>query len=604
MSLYPSYRSVFLAGLLLCSAAAAQIELRLAPLSGGGEPAAGEELLLSASLPARSESGLAPELPAVWIDEYAGKAAALSDAACQARVEGFSRSLAFNAPTLDLLAYQLATVDAGGTITVLDPRGGFGSSRMLDRLELGAKPGALVHDEERRRLWLSLPERSSLAVIDTASWDLLREIPLVSPLRQLALSQVGILAVVGTEPLPELLIFAADGPSPSGEPRSRIPLPAGAEQVLASGDSLFAVAGGRLHHRAGELWTDLGRGATGLAYSRAAEALVALAPGGSLLLFENSGELRAELPPAGPADDRLALSPDGRWAFAWAQGRPDLRVADLSRQAWRGELRVDAPTELAFTDLYLYTRSSTRGEVLVTPLASLDSPGLVAGKLVAGGTATHPLPLAASMASLPGGGGIFWASAADRQIYAYHEGMNAASGSLRHPGNGEPVDLLVAAPLLRQVAPGSFAARLKLPRGGRYLVAAASRQPAALACRVVEVAGAPGERLARAAIDNLELPAQWPAGQSFQLRFDASVPGGELPAEIAVLVMNPSGTWQRRFMARRRMDTAGAFAAELAVPASGPHFVILRWSPAGQRPILRRLSVEILPTDAQKEAAP
>lgn len=590
------------AGWLLAGSAQAQIDLRLGPATGSGEPVAGSELLLSASVPPRSESGLAAEMPAIWIDPYAGKSAALSDSACQARIEGFSRNLAFNAPALDLLAYQLATVAADGTITVLDPRGGFGASRMLDRLELDAKPGALLHDAARRRLWLSLPERSSLALIDTAGWDLVREIPLPAPLRQLGAAADGVWASVAPQGAQgaELLFFGGAG----AEPQARLPLPGEpAEVLLAPGGRVFAVVAGQLFVHDGPGWRGLGRPAARLLFSAAAEAVVALAPGGGLALFESSGELRAELPAAQAADDHLALSPDGRWAFAWAAGRPDLRVADLSRQAWRGELRVDAPTELAFSEQYLYTRSATRGEILVTPLESLDAPGLVAGKLVAGGTGPHPRPLAASMAGLPGGEGMFWASAADRQIYAYHQGMNAASGSLKHPG-AEPRDLLLAGPLLRETAPGSFAARLVLPRPGRYLVAAASRQPAAISCRIVEVAGEPGARLAEARLDHLSLPERWPAGRPFHLRFDASLPGGELPAEIAVLLMNPAGTWQSRFRARRPAGAAdrARFEAELAAPAPGPHFVILRWQPPDQPAKVRRLAIEILPEAGDEEA--
>lgn len=585
------------AGLQLGSPAAAQIELRLDAAEGmqRGPLTAGEDLLLSARMPARSESGLDAELPAIWIDEYSGRAVALSEAACQARIDGFERNLAFNTPTVDLLAYQLASLSADGVLTVLDPRGGFGSSRMLDRLELPAKPGRYWHHPEGQRLFVALPSRPSLAMIDTGSWDLLHEIPLDAPLLELGFSAGNLWASTAAGKASALFTFD----SRSGETLAKIALPGEASQVLFAEDTLFAILDGRLWMRpappAEPAWRDLGRAAARLAYSEAAAALVVLTPGGGLALLESSGEGRAELPAARGSDRRLDLSPDGRWAFTWAPGESDLRVADLARQSWRGELRVEAPSELAFSEQFLYVRSLARAEILVTPLDSLDSPGLVAGKLVAGGTEPNPTPLRSSMASLPGGGAMFWTSTSDQQIYAYHEGMNAAGGSLQHP-RAKPLDLLLTGPLLREVAPGAFAARLSLPKPGRYLVAAASRQPAAIACRLFDVVGEDGNIPVPARLGQVELPKEWPAGKTFSLRFDIEQTSEEqeaaLVGEIPVLVMSTSGTWQDHFYARRREGST--FEAEISIPVPGPHFVIIRWQPPEGRESARRFSIRIV----------
>ena len=591
------------AGMLLGMPATSQ-QLSLSLESVDGQALlAGAALRLKATLPSRSESGLAPELPAIYIDSYQGNAKSLSDAACAARVQGYERSLGFNAPTLDLLAYQLVTLSAEGTLIVLDPRGGFGSSRLLDRLELGSQPGPLLHDGERRHLWVSLPERPALTLIDTADWKVLKEFPLAAPAVALGQGPEGRWALIadsvaGTS---ELLLFAATGAAPD-QPQSRFALPPGKDpQVLWADDSLFAIANSRLYRHQPSGWQDLDRPASGFAYSPAAAALVLLTPVGGLELLEPSGAPRAELPPAREGDRELTLSPDGRWAMVWSKDAPDLRVADLARQTWQGELHIASPAEIAFSERFFYVRSATQAEVLVTPLASLASPGLVAGKLVAGGTRPHPLPRHASMATFPGADTLFWASAADRQIYAYHEGMNAASGSLAHPG-ANPVDLWISGPLLREVAPGAFAAKVVLPRPGRYLVAALARQPYAVACRLVDIAGAPGESLPQEArLENFELPSEWPARSRFQLRFEVRWPDGELPEEVPVLVMSPAGTWQNRFAAKHRQGAT--FEAELEVPAAGPHFVLVRWPLSDGRELVRRLGIEILPATGSRGGA-
>lgn len=591
------------AGLLLGSPAAAQLDLRLVGVDGNPRLEAGAEVLLSATLPVRSESGLRSELPAIYIDEYRGRGESLSESACQARLQGFARNLSFNAPTLDLLAYQLATLSAEGVLTVLDPRGGFGSSRMLERLELGTAPGPFVHDDERRQIWISLPGRRSLVVVDTGSWDILREIPLGGEAQELGIagmdpgaSQVWARVTPASGPPSVLLTWNG----PENEPE-RLDLPAGTSRVLFAGSGLFAVAGGRLWLHSPEGWRDLDLPAAEIAHSPAAEALVVLTPGGELVLLELNGEPRATLPAARNGDNRLTLSPDGRWAFAWSPGSDDLRVADLARQTWRGELRFRAPSELGFSERYLYARSSQLAEVLVTPLSSLDAPGLVAGKLVAGGTRPHPTPRQASLRSFPGGETVFWASAEDRQIFVYHEGMNAASGSLQNP-KSTPVDLLLPAPLLREKSPGAFEARFRLPKPGKYLVAAGSRQPLAVACRLIEVQGKNGEIASPARLAAFEMPPEWPALQEFSLGFELEDPGQPLPEQIPVVVMSPSGTWQRRVLARS--SGGGHYDADITIPNPGPHFVIVRYVPADGRPLQRRLKIDILPATETTLGAP
>lgn len=604
----PSGRRLLLAaaGLLLGSPAAAQLDLRLVDSTGNPHLEAGAEILLSATLPVRSESGLNSELPAIYIDAFRGQAD-LSESACQARLQGFARNLSFNAPTLDLLAYQLATLSTEGVLTVLDPRGGFGSSRMLERLELGTAPGPWVYDDERRQIWISLPGRRSLVIVDTGSWDILREIPLGGEAQELGLAsqdagapqawaRVIPSSPPSSNPNPSVL-HTWDRPENEAE---RLVLPADTTRVLFAGSRLFVVASGRLFlHQPEQSWRQLEHPAAQIAFSTAAEALVVLTPGGELLLLELDGEPRATLPAAREGDNLLTLSLDGRWAFAWSPQHDDLRVADLARQTWRGELRFRAPSELGFSERYLYTRSSQLAEVLVTPLSSLDAPGLVAGKLVAGGTRPHPVPQQASLRSFPGGETVFWASAEDRQIFVYHEGMNAASGSLQNP-KSTPVDLLLPAPLLREKSPGAFEARFRLPKPGKYLVAAGSRQPLAVACRLIEVRGKNGETASPARLAVFEMPPEWPALQGFSLRFELEDPGQPLPEQIPVLVMSPAGTWQRRVFAQK--SAGSQFSAEITIPNPGPHFVIVRHVPADGRPLQRRLKIEILPPVAAKGA--
>ena len=606
------------AGLLLGRPAAAQLDLRLVDSAGNPHLEAGAEVLLNATLPVGSGSGLNSELPAIYIDAFRGQAD-LSESACQARLQGFARSLSFNAPTLDLLAYQLATLSAEGVLTVLDPRGGFGSSRMLERLELGTAPGPLVYDDERRQIWISLPGRRSLVIVDTGSWDILREIPLGGEAQELGLAsreagapQIWARVILsppsspsnpsecrGGPPCPPSVLHTWDRPENEAE---RLVLPAGTTRVLFAGSRLFVVASGRLFlHQPEQGWLQLAHPAAQIAHSTAAEALVVLTPGGELLLLELDGESRGTLPAAREGDNRLTLSPDGRWAFAWSPQHDDLRVADLARQTWRGELRFRAPSELGFSDRYLYARSSQLAEVLVTPLSSLDAPGLVAGKLVAGGTRPHPVPQEASLRSFPGGETVFWASAEDRQIFVYHEGMNAASGSLQNP-KSTPVDLLLPAPLLREKSPGAFEARFRLPRPGKYLVAAGSRQPLAVACRLIEVRGKNGEIANPARLAAFEMPPEWPALQGFSLRFELEDPGQPLPEQLPVVVMSPAGTWQRRVFAQK--SAGSQFSAEITIPNPGPHFVIVRYVPADGRPLQRRLKIEILPPAVAAKGAP
>jgi hypothetical protein len=302
-------------------------------------------------------------------------------------------------------------------------------------------------------------------------------------------------------------------------------------------------------------------------WSTAADAFVSIATNGAVELWAENGDRQGIISPGPyPADAELKLSEDTRFAFVWTRGRDNVRIADLSRQRWRGELLVPRPTELFPARDFVYVRSSSIAENLVVPMESIRGSQQVQGRRVAGGTTPHPPSRFSSITSLPGAEIVFWTAAADDQVYAYHPGMNAASGGLRVPG--KPIGLMLAGPPLVERKPGEFRAEFTLPEPGKYIAVLASQQPKRQVCTVFQVAGEPSKRLGRFRVDLLTSAVRQGTEQTIQMKLH----GTSLPSQVRMLVLAIDGQWQNRYHVS--VDADGACSIPLTLPRSGKYWLI------------------------------
>ena len=101
-----------------------------------------------------------------------------------------SRSLLTRAP-LDLTSYYALTLNHD-TVAVIDPLFGYGGTKLLAMLPLGGVAYDWCLSPDERRLFVSVPEKQRIVVIDTGPWNVLPEAArLTLPPCQIALQPDG-----------------------------------------------------------------------------------------------------------------------------------------------------------------------------------------------------------------------------------------------------------------------------------------------------------------------------------------------------------------------------------------------------------------------------
>src|SRR5262249_40919205 len=97
--------------------------------------------------------------------------------ACTARIAAFVGGGTLAYPALNLNSYVVATLNADASLSVLDPVGGFGGTRLLTMVPLPAPPEDWALTADPTRLYAPRPQAGEVAVVDTASWTVAQHIP-------------------------------------------------------------------------------------------------------------------------------------------------------------------------------------------------------------------------------------------------------------------------------------------------------------------------------------------------------------------------------------------------------------------------------------------
>lgn len=524
----------------------------------------GKPLRLSVTTAARSEAGNVAQPPFAWIDyEETFDPAAAS---CDRRAERLLDSGPLQPAARDFNNIHIATLDAAGSLHVLDPRNGIRGARSLAHLPLNSAPSAWHWAAAEGLIWVALPAAGKIVAVDVARWQIARTIDKAGAVKQLSAAYDGTLYAL----------------APGRRLRK---IGAGPDVWFDGTEDAVAMAPGE----DGELWAIgdravrwIGAGGTrtidvslrDAAWSRRADRLIGLTRDGALVTIARSGEITPVrgMPIAAHAKARLWLSPNGEAAIIHDRSATGLHVANLEQGAFARTIEVDRPVSLVASDSFLFVRTEGRGETLVLPLAELTRAGGGGPRWIAGGEPVSATRFGAAMTVSPDGLSA-WADAERNLIYLYHEGMNVPSGTLRNPGMA-PERLLLVGPTIRPVGAGRFEAGFRLERPGRYVAVVVGAQPRFVQCTAFEVRGpallSPEERETRV---NLATSAhQALVGQNVPVRFTLEG-GGDMPNAVGVLVMDVSGVGMQQRIAARALGN-GTFEAAVPIMRPGTFLVM------------------------------
>jgi YVTN family beta-propeller protein len=499
---------------------------------------------------------------------------------------------------VDLNTFLVLALNEDATISVIDPRSGFGGTRLLGLVALHGVGEDWVQLTDRERLAVTVPEADAIDIVDMRAWN--------GPVRRLE---------VGARPRrlalqPDRSFFWTDVVDPATgaasavainadtlEVAGRIAIGAGPHDFAFSADSRFLFVANSGAGTVGVI--DVGalapaaEVATGphpvsLAYSELANAVyTADSEDGSVTVIDaRSHAVRARI--AGPPGiAQIGFAPPGRYAFVVNPRAGTVNVIDstLDRVIHTVDSAL-APDRVTFTGTTAYVRQSSSPNVMMLPLDQLTvEPGKLPAFGFPGGSKPPAVPEwpspAPPIAAISGDRAVLVANGGDREIYYYQEGLAVPMGSFSNYKR-VPRAVTVVRRDLRESAPGIYETNANLGRPGSYDLVFRLNQPPFYHCFAFEVAPASARQARRPPRVAPAGPfAAVTAGHPVSLDFvvtdvTTGAPVGDL-TDLTVLVMTPA--WQTRQVAAPLGD--GHYSIELAVPIPGLYAVVASSENAG-----------------------
>jgi YVTN family beta-propeller protein len=521
--------------------------------------------------------------PAAWIDARDPKA---DGGGCKDKIQSFLGGTLRARPVVDLNSYYVVTLNAEPSIAVIDPLIGFGGSKLLTAVTLQSPGIDWVLSRDQRRLFVSMPLVNRVAVIDTETWEVVKNVETAFKPGRLALQEDGRIWVASDAALsvidPRTLSVAASIPigraphqlafTPNGK---RAFVTNGADGTVSIVDTVKAV-------KIADLAT--GPSPSGIATSALSAAIYVIDRDGSIAVIAADSHKIDKRLEAKPGLSSIQFAPGGRWGFVTNANENVVHVID-SATATIVTTATDVgrnPDQVSFTDDFAYVRAADSDQVKMIRLAAL-------GKDVDANIATFPggqLPpsaasaesFASAIVSAPEPKAVLVANPADRVVYYYSEGMAAPMGKFT-AARRSPKAALVIDRSLRETAPGVFAIRTKAPPAGPYDVAFFLNAPRVVHCFDFTVRPDPGARQVAEGVHVEPMLEKKPivAGQELEVKFRLSNSSTSEPRlnvrDVRALAFRAPGDWQKRVSVEPTED--GFYRVKLTVPQAGIYYVFL-----------------------------
>jgi DNA-binding beta-propeller fold protein YncE len=543
-----------------------------------------------------SQSPLAGGSPAAWLDRRTGSERTTPEQ-CTGKVKRFAEGSTFSHTELDLTSYFVVTMNSDATLTVVDPRFGYGDTRLLAQVSLSGPGEDWALKEDGQRLFVSVPSANQVAAVDTASWKITATAGSIPGAARIALQpDEGYLWVAyGAE--------EEDSGVTVLNPRdmkvvAKIRTGRGYHHMAFTADSSFAfvtnpqdgtvsVIDVRKLIKTQDVPVGVKPG--WIAYSDLAKAAYVANEGDGRIVAIDSAEqkVRAAMM-ASPGLGQIRFAPGGRYALAVNPRDNMIYVADTAtnRIVQQGKLE-NAPDQIAFTNKQAHIRQRGSDSVLMIALASLGGPDPqisvadFSGGRHAPGEMARPTP-ADGIVQASGENGVLVANPGDKAIYFYMEGNAAPMGNLSNYGR-EPRAVLSVDRNLRERTPGVYETTTTLPGAGSYDLAVFLDRPRVISCFDLSVAPDPARGRTQAPKVKIEprIPATFKTGGTVRLGFRLTFADSGQPAaglkDVIVLMAGPQ--WQNREVAVER--GAGMYSVDFRVPVTGTYVVFLAAPSAG-----------------------
>lgn len=527
--------------------------------------------------------------PAAWMDMagvVAGKPG--QERACKDKVALYLQGSVGIRPLVDLNNYYLVLLNRDASLSIIDPVVSMtGNTSLLASIVLRRPGGDWTRSRDGRRLYVSMPRAGEVAVVDTETFKLAATVPAgTDPLR------------VAVQPDGRYLWVANDAPD------------AGKSGVTVIDTGTLARAGfiatGKGHHEiafgpdgarafvtnresgtvsVAEVATlrkvkDLATGPTPIAVVTSPLSQTVYVADGKTGTIAAIDPARLEIVArieARPGLGPMRVTQDGRFVLAVNPAERAVHVVDAAANALVHTIPVEGkPYQVAVSRGFAYVRLLDSPQVVMVNLGSLGAgrkpivQGFGAGTLSP--AEAGELSIADAVAQANTEAAVFVASPADGNTYFYMEGMNAPMGS--YGGYGHRVAAAtVVDRSLKEVEPGVYAGKVRLPVSGRYDVAFLLDNPRVLHCFAADVLSDPAMERARGEVraELVDFPVRAASGSKVPVRVRLSDPVTREPRDgvdgVTVLFHSVPGGPKREAVARGTGD--GIYEAPVVVDREG-----------------------------------
>ena len=531
--------------------------------------------------------------PGAWMDMaqvIEGRGA--EQKSCKDKISLYLKGAIGIRPMVDLNSYYVVLLNNDASIAVVDPIVSMaGATSSLASVLLNAPGADWAASARERLLYITMPRVGQVAVVDTENFKVVDNLPAGKTPVRVVLQPDGRYLWVGNNDADA----AASGVTVI-DPQSRkrvgfIATGAGHHEIAFSTDNRHAFVTNRnagtlsvIDVASLKLVKTLSTGAQPLSAAHSAlsrSVYVADGKDGRVSVIDaDKLEISARIalkPGLGP----LRISPDGRFALALNPQQDLVHVIDVSTNEAVHDIAIPGqPFQITFTETFAYVRAMHSERVNTITLASLGKGKRATVQSFAAGSqpprASGGVAIADSVASAADEGTVFIVNPADGSTYYYMEGMNAPSSNYRVYGSS-PRAVTVVDRSLKEVEPGVYTGRVRIPVAGQYDVAFMLQTPQMLHCFSAAAAENPALANNREPL-KLEFQTtqrQYSVGETATIRFRLAdgvtrQPKVGLAGVNALYFLSPG---RRRTEVKVTEVGAGVYEARIALAEEGAWYV-------------------------------
>jgi YVTN family beta-propeller protein len=530
--------------------------------------------------------------PVAWLDlRQTNEATGARE--CREKVQSFLQPSFNKRPTIDLNAYFILALNNEANISVIDPLGGFGGSKLYTLIPLKSPGEDWVMTADNKRLYVSMPQVNQVAVVDVPAWKVIANIDAgINPTR-IALQHDGRYLWVGNDAAGVTVIDTS-----TNKVAAQLKTGAGHHEIAFTDDDRLAFVTNKdsgtlalIDIRGLAVLKELkiGSNPASIAYSSLSQtAYVANEADGTIAAVSGQkNDVVARLQTE-PGVRVVSVPTSGHYGFAVNPQQSKVYVFDLSSNRLIQTVPVGPGSDqISFTQQFAYVRSTGSEFVTMIKLTDIGKEAAVT-QFPAGQRAPGESPArshAAAIVPAPEDGSVLVANPADKMIYYYTEGMAAPMGSFQNYRR-DPRALLVMDNSLRETQRGVYTTTVRVGAAGKYDVAFLLDSPRVVNCfelTVAENPNVPAKVETAVKIEPLVKEPVANAGTSFNVRFkvvDAKTGSAKTDLnDLTVLVFLAPGVWQQRELAKP--VGAGVYETSFVPPSAGVYYVFFQSASLG-----------------------